>query len=212
MSAIRVIVISSVRPAPTSAGEVILYRHLAESPGLQLDTHGAEPAVSGLRAIGTQLLRRLNRTRFHRFAQDYRAWRDGRWLEKYLPKTIASELPTLVLTVAQGDAFGAARRFARRHHLPLVSIFHDWWPDMPALHPRWRAVLEHRFRELYELSDLAFCVSEGMKSAFGANPRARVLYPIPAKRGDAFTPQSTLPKRGDVFRVLYAGNLFGTAP
>lgn len=206
MSSIHIIVISSVRPEPTSAGQIILHRHLVDQPGITWEIFGAEPlrltASSALRRI----MGRLGQTRWHRIVHDFWAWSDGAWLDQLLPTVISDPARTVVLTVAQGDACGAARRFARKHRLPLVTIFHDWWPDMVAIHPPFKRLLEKNFRELYKDSQLALCVSEKMRGLLGSHPNAEVLYPIAAKTNPR-------PRTQNVnFRVMYFGTLHEYGP
>ena len=207
MPAIRVIVISSVRPEPTSAGQIVLHRHLAEQPGIVWESFGTEPTRLTASSAVRRAAGRLAQTNFRRLAHDFWAWRDGRWLDGLLPKSVPSDAPTVVLTVAQGDACGAASRFARKHRLPLVTIFHDWWPDMVSVHAPLQKLLEKRFRGLYRQSQLALCVSERMREMLGAHPNAQVLYPIPAK-----APLLLPLKTAQAFRVLYFGNLHEYGP
>jgi len=208
MSIIRVIVISSVRPEPTSAGQIILHRHLVNQPGIEWESYGSEPTRLTASSAVRRAVGRLAQTRLHRWVHDFWAWRDGRWLDGCLPKAVSDRKQTVVLTVAQGDACGSARRFAQQHRLPLVTIFHDWWPDMAAVHAPFQKLLEKRFRELYCQSQLALCVSEKMRELLGPHPNAQVLYPIPAK----VNPMPPSQKLGDHFRALYFGNLHEYGP
>jgi len=146
---------------------------------------------------------RLSQTRAKRFAQDFWALRDGRWLDELLPTSVPEPSSSVVLTVAQGDACGAAQRFAQKHRLPLVTFFHDWWPDMAAVHRPFQQHLERRFRNLYQQSQLALCVSEGMRAKLGEHPNAHVLYPIPSK----VTQLPETSKRINTLKVLCFGNL-----
>jgi glycosyltransferase involved in cell wall biosynthesis len=206
--ATRIIVISSVRPEPTSAGQIILHRHLVNQPGIEWESYGSEPSRLTASSTFRRAMGHLAQTRLQRLARDFWAWRDGRWLDHLLPKAVPAGEQSVVLTVAQGDAFGAAWRFAQKHRLPLVTIFHDWWPDMGLIHPSFHELLEKRFRELYRQSRLALCVSEGMRAVLGPHPNAQLLYPIPAKASPivpARTPH-------DGFRVMYHGNLQDYGP
>lgn len=208
MNNIRIYVISSVRPEPSSAGQVLLYRHLTDIPGLVCETYGFEPTMITPSSAVRRIMGRLSKTRAPRFAHDFWAWRDGRWLDALLPTSVPEPSSSVVLTVAQGDASGAAQRFAQKHRLPLATFFHDWWPDMAAVHRPFQRHLEKRFRDLYQQSQLALCVSEGMCAKLGEHPNAHVLYPIPAK-----VPQlPETPKRNNTLKVLYFGNLHEYGP
>jgi glycosyltransferase involved in cell wall biosynthesis len=104
----------------------------------------------------------------------------------------------------------AARRFAERHRLPLVSFFQDWWPDIAEVHGFARRRLEREFLELAEDSTVAICISEGMKRALGGRNRV-VLPPIPADNQATSSGNTTERVRGK-FRVLYFGNLGDYGP
>lgn len=210
---IRIILISSVRPELTSAGQIILHRHLVNRNGLEVEVYGKEPVGGGIYSWIRRGVGRLGNSGLIGFAEDFWALWGGRWIDETL-----HELPkgsqAVVLTVAHGDGFGAAMRFARRHRLPLVSIFHDWWPDMPPMRGWARRYLERRFRALYAKSDLAFCVSEGMREELGEHPRVEILYPIPDLPHDirADSAETDIPTNTKVFKVVYAGNLQDYGP
>ncbi len=206
---IRAIVISSVRPEPTSAGQILLHRHLVNQPGLEWESFGSEPPRLTASVAVRRMAGRLAQTRWRRFAHDFWAWRDGRWLDPWLPKAPPAGEQVVVVTVAQGDAFGAALRFAKKHRLPLVTFFHDWGPDMPPVHSLCRDMLDRQFRDLYHKSTVPLCISEGMLQALGSNAGAQVLLPIPEKR-TADSPAPRSPQRP--FRLLYLGNLFEYGP
>ena len=114
--------------------------------------------------------------------------------------------PEIIFTEAAGDGYQAAMRLARQTGIPLLSRFSDWWPDLV---PGWvRAGEEARFRELYRASKIALCVSDGMKSALGAHPDARLLWPISGRA--VIKPREALANRnggGGTFKICYSGNL-----
>jgi glycosyltransferase involved in cell wall biosynthesis len=136
----------------------------------------------------------------------------GNWYRPAVA-TLASETPDAVLTVAHGDLFPVAHRYAEQIRRPLVTIFHDWWPDMVEVGSRVRESLERAFRDLYAKSDLALCVSPGMLAELGPHPNAHVLYPIPADLVGPcrVTPVETVTAR-DKLKVIYAGNLHEYGP
>jgi len=126
-----------------------------------------------------------------------------------LPQRVPRDGRTVVVTVAHGEVSMAALRFARKHKLPLVTFFHDWWPDIPVMHPPAKWLLERNFRRLYHYSSAALCVCGGMKTALGAHCQAPVLYPIPAPprtlKSEAQNNEGTRP-----FTLIYSGNLNGS--
>lgn len=206
---IHIIVISSVRPEPTSAGQIILHRHLVGQPGITLEVHGAEPRRPTLSQLIRRIAGRLGRTSLHRFVEDFWVMWAGRWIDPELPTSITRPGRTVVLTVAHGDGFMAARRFAKRHQLPLISIFHDWWPDMAAAHAPARRLLERNFKELARESAVAFCVCEGMRKALGSMPNAVILPPISAKPSKI---ESAPRDPAQPFKIVCSGNLTDYGP
>ena len=206
---IHIIVISSVRPEPTSAGQIILHRHLVDQPGITLEVYGSEPKRPTLSKLVRRIAGRLGQTRLHRFVNDFWVLWGGRWIDPELPTTVTHPERTIVLTVAHGDGFMAAHRFAKRHQLPLVAWFQDWWPDMADAHQPVRAMLERKYRNLYATADLAICVCDGMKDALGDNPKAIVLHDLPAKVQAMEAP----PRPPDApFKIIYFGNLTDYGP
>ncbi len=127
----------------------------------------------------------------------------GRWIK--LPSFPASDQPTVVLTVAHGDGYLAAMRLAKQEGWPLVSIFHDWWPNLAAPPGAIRRFIEKRFRDLYNKSDVALCVSEGMQSTLGEHLDSRILYPIPNET--ALSDFSEVSQASSPFKILFFGNL-----
>lgn len=204
---IRVLLVSSVRPELTSGGQIVLYRHLCNNQEIDLFVHNYTLQLPTLNGIIQRFLGRISRSRFNKLAEDLWVLWGGLWLDKSF-SGIAIDERTVVLTVAQGNAYPAASKLAKRHGIPLISIFHDWSPDMTVAHSPFRFLLERRFRKLYIESQLALCVSEGMKSQLGDHPNAQVLYPIAAEG----TAQVQRPATGNQLKVLYFGNLYEYGP
>jgi hypothetical protein len=198
-----------VRPEPSSAGQIILHRHLVDQPGISIEVYGSEPKRPTLSRLLRRILGRLGKTRLRRFVEDVWVLWDGRWIDPELPASIEHPERSIVLTVAHGDAFMAAQRFAKRHKLPLVSIFHDWWPDMAEVHPFAKAILERKFLQLARESAVTFCVCEGMKEALGPVANAIILPPCPAEMHAIPSPPRD-PKQP--YKIVYSGNLGDYGP
>ncbi len=209
MQHFHVIVISSVRPEPTSAGQLILHRHLVDQPGFTLEVYGIEPQRRSLSNLIRRVAGLFERTRLHRFVQDFWVLWAGRWIDAELPPSINTPRRTVVLTVAGGEGSVAAQRFAHRHQLPLVAFFHDWWPDMTCVHRPIRRLVDRQFLKLYREADAAFCVCPGLRDTLGPGPNAVVLYPISATI-DPVPFAATLPCAP--FKILYSGNLGDYGP
>lgn len=205
--AIRVIVISSVLPANTSAGNVVLHRHLVDRKEIDLEicqnTQSKWSGPSWGRRIGNKFKKIAPRT-----AQSLMLSGNGNWFTptRYVPK----DRPTAVLTVAHGDLYLPAMNYAREHNLPLVSFFHDWWPDIANVNTSRRVIIEKQFRELYQQSSLALCVSEGMQEHLGAHRNSHVLLPIPSDTNTQTMARAN--ECGCPMRVAYAGNLTEYGP
>jgi glycosyltransferase involved in cell wall biosynthesis len=210
MEKIRVILISSVRPEPTSGGEIILHRHLVDQPNIDLEVYGTEPVGISFWTLVRRMIGRLGRTKLRRWSEDIWVLLQGRWMDGQLPLKIDPRQKTVVMTVAHGDGFMAARRFAKRHRLPLVSFFQDWWPDITEVHGFAKRRLEQEFRELADESAAAICVSEGMKRKLGSRSCA-VLPPIPGQRKPQRESNNSL-RSDEKFRVHYSGNLGDYGP
>ena len=204
----EIIVISSVIPAPTSAGEIILYRHLTQAEDWTISVV-PNPQQIKQRSTIAKLISRLGNTRLHSWINDLNVIACGQSWENILSSQKPNSQNTIVLTVAHGDGCWAALRYAKKYELPLVTVFHDWWPDVPLVHKRFRSLLKHRFQELYQNSDLALCVSEEMRNTLGFHPNSRILYPIPAELPSGFKSEKA-PQANDsqLLRVLYSGSLY----
>ena len=205
---IRVIFISSVRPEPTSAGQIILYRHFCNRPEFDLEVYGFEPTKFSFR-----MLLRRGLGKIAQFGGIFETlvncawvlWK-GRWMDKDLPVKVERDQKTIVGTVAHGDGFYAAQRFAKKHGLPLVVFFQDWWPDMAGVPKPFIKLLDKHFLALAKSCSLGICVCEGMKRGLGGGGNLEVLPPIPAETDPPTSPVSNTPPSGK-FKILYFGNL-----
>jgi glycosyltransferase involved in cell wall biosynthesis len=216
----KIIVISSVSPQPTGAGQMLLYRHLSQANGWDVQIV-PNPDDNQTYRWQTKLIKRLEHTRFHRWSHDLDIIDNGdNWnaiMANYYqqPSNSTIENNTIVLTVAHGNGCWAAQRFAQKYQLPLVTIFHDWFPDLPSLHKPFHDLLEKRFQKLYQQSNLALCVSQGIKNALGSHSNSQVLYPIPALLNKEITQQPQTKNDEQIssrLKVVYFGNLYEYGP
>jgi len=205
MDDINVIVISSVRPEKSTAAAVTLHRHLVNRRGIQLHILPAEHHEIVHGSFHSKIIPRLMRTPARRWAGDIDYLLHTTLpLEKRLVAPLA-RTRTVVLTLAYGSGCWVAQRYARRHRLPLIVRFDDWWPDIAWVHTPVRRQLERRFLQLHRSADLSLCISEGMLKALGPHRNARVIFPIPHAE-----PIRTLKCQDSAgeFRVGYSGNMF----
>lgn len=203
---IRIIVISSVRPEPTSAGPIVLHRHLVSQPWIDLEIYGAEPGRRTFRSLIRRGIGQLKKIALGRWSEVLWSLWKGRWLDEHLPREVDPSQTTVVLTVAHGDACHTAQRFARRHHLPVVVWFQDWWPDLADVPGCFRPLLERHFRELYQGADLALCICEGMKEELGPHRNAVVLPPV-SDEGQIGAGKEEKNIISSEFKVIYSGTL-----
>jgi glycosyltransferase involved in cell wall biosynthesis len=183
----------------------VLHRHLIDEKEIELQILKTEPQKRGFRKLTRKVLGRLSKTCFCKYVRDIMVIWCGRWIDPELPAPKNTGMPTVVMTVAQEDACYAAMRYAQRHNLPLVTFFHDWWPDAVDVHSPFRKRLEEAFRSLYHASALALCVSPGMREKLGEHPNAKVLWPIPSSA--KATENTPIDRDDTTFRVVYAGSL-----
>lgn len=206
--------ISSILPSQTTGGELILHRHLSrfiQEDGTEREFHLlGKTILNGKRnRLWHGILDRVQHSRFAKYANDFLAVRSTSFLNSDLLNLMPSVKNGVVVTVAHGELFEVALRFANCHQFPLVSFFHDWWPDIPRLHAPFRGILERKFLNLYRRSNVALCVSEGMKRALGPHPSSHLLYPIPdAPRKIS----SKIVHSHAKFIIRYSGNLFEYGP
>ncbi|AOY83934.2 glycosyltransferase [Moorena producens JHB] len=202
----EIVVISSVPPEPTSAGQIILHRHLSQLDGWKVSV------VPHPQDLLTRLAKRLNRTRFHTWVNNLNVLTHGRSWDPLCHSHQLSSQKAIVLTVAHGDGCWAALRFAKKYGLPLVTIFHDWWPDLPIVHAPFRQLIARRFQQLHDSSDLVLCVSEGIQKALGSHPNSKILYPIPASLPSEPRSNNSIADKSRPLRVVYSGNLYEYGP
>ena len=205
MDEINVILISSVRPERSMSGALILHRHLMNRSGIRLHILPAEHHEIVHGCFHSKIVPRLMRTAARRWAGDI-----DYLMHTALPleKQLAAPPPgtrRVVLTLAYRSGCWVAQRYARRHRLPLIVRFDDWWPDIAEVHTPVRKQLERRFLELHRSADLSMCISEGMLKALGPHRNARVILPIPGVEPIA---PSKSNDSADEFRVAYSGNMF----
>ncbi|AEP11663.1 glycosyltransferase family protein [Chloracidobacterium thermophilum] len=176
-------------------------------PGITLPS--LPPSVTFLPFRSPQLIRRLKRSRFYEWAWAYEQFVATGFISPWLWQKVRAFNPEVIVALADNSLSHLARKLARRLKIPLATYFADWKPRyFPALAST-RPMLERRWQELYQQSDVAFCTSEGMREALGPHPNAHVIYPLgnlevisPATDGEQ--PAKHQPT------LVYAGNIEGT--
>lgn len=205
----NIIVISSVVPAPTSAASLTMYRHLVEHPGFNLLVFSGRLTHIRPDSFSARILTQLQKMDSHRLFEDLEfVFSSCLMWEKYLPAPSELKGPAAVLTLAHGNGWWVARRYAKRYKLPLVVRFDDWWPDVVCAHTPVRVTIERSFKALHQDSDCAICISEGMHQALGPHRNAKVIFPIPRN----VSQPATIPPPSPPLRVCYLGNMSDYGP
>ncbi len=207
---LRVWAISEVAPDRGAAGgHVVMRRHFVDrSVGTVVWSDPADVLRDrrGAGGVAGRLLNRALRTRFGPTATGLRPlWEavSTRIDPAAEPRDRLGGPADLIFTVAHETAWLTARRVARTTGLPLVTVFHDWSPDVPEMPPALRTVWDRAFRGLARDSAAALCVSEGMRRELGPCPNALILPPIPADPPPKRLARDRAP--GEPIRLFYAG-------
>lgn len=204
---LRVLLVSSVVPRDTTGGEVVLYRHFSQWEALHLviATNNSQSLLAEdiVEVKANALLNRLSKTRLSRWTHDIRQCFYHFYKCNQLRDYIQQNKPDLILTVAHGELCWIAQQMSVQFKIPLVTFFHDWWPHLAYVHDWTRGMITRRFQRLYQQSQLALCVSEGMRQALGTHSNAQVLFPIPDK--SMIVTKTEKLTFGGKFKVIYAG-------
>ncbi len=206
---VRVTMVSSVQLADRSAAAITLARHLADRRLYEVKELPAESDELCEPAWCRRFLGRLAKTRFSMWVRDLRYLAAAFLpLHLLLPRPPKEHGKSVVLTVACGNGWLIAAKYARRHGIPLAVRFDDWWPDTFGLHPPLRVLYARQFEALAKAADFCFCISEGMRKELGNPASSAVVLPIP-EAGRQPSPWRA-PK--DPFRVCYLGNMYDYGP
>jgi len=207
-SRMRIAVISSVPPISTMGGEVILYRHLKSIANAEILVI-TDKECEGIEFPHYHLPQwkwwtRLERTRFsllmHFLGNIYFYPYDMR---SFFGK-INSFKPDIILTVAAGKLQWIASLTSSRKNIPLVSFFHDAWPEMIPLSSFCRRLIRNKFIKLSKKSSKALCVSEGIISYLGNSKNIELLYPLCSEEIELTLDYQ---KSGNDRRLFYGGNI-----
>jgi len=211
---LRVLLVSIVPPKNDCGVRIVMHRQLVGDSPFELHVASNANFEDNL-LVHTRLrlpyfIHRLRKSRF--------GPRLAAWITDYdnliWPLTTNAALegavedfkPDVVLTLAECGLCHVARKTARRHRLPLVGLFLDWFPVMRGHygHKSTQEILSRRYRELYAACDLAFCTSDGMQEVLGPHPNSHVIYPMPGRHR---APDKSWPPPTGKFRLVYIGSV-----
>lgn len=193
-----------------------MYRHLVERAPFDLHVASNADFADNL-LIHTKLklpwlVERIRKSRFGpRFKLRILDFQNFIWPRLGCPtldKAIDDFRPDVILTLAEPSVGYMALQAAKKREIPFAAFFMDWFPIMDGHYglPSTREHLSRRFRRIYMQSDLAFCVSDGMKKELGPHPNCNVLYPISGMKP---VPAPATKQKNSKFQVVYAGAALG---
>lgn len=213
----RLLYISSVPCAATAGGPLQIYRHFRERSDFEFVDLNISSQTIWEQWIGTTLaegraFKRLRNTRLFPYLL-WAAYSTGHERSaRALRSRAAAARADAIVTVGYGRMAFVAQHVSRLLQLPLITFFHDWWPDLVVgLTPRLRSLLDARFRRLALQSDLIFPVTRALSDELGGHPNSVILAPIPASVTNSVDSGSSLSasKRNNQL-LVYAGVLSGT--
>jgi glycosyltransferase involved in cell wall biosynthesis len=208
----RLLYIGTLPCEPIAGGPIQIYRHFVESNDFEFQsiTESSDRAFPYLETGQAWVDRCIYRGGKTRLFPDLLTLNylmaENREAKKLLPLAQAFQ-PQAIVTIAYGSYSFVAAAVARQMKLPLITFFHDWWPDLTPCRGWSKQWLDKRFRALYKETSLALCVCESMRKELGQHPNSVVLYPIPTVDGCTQSPPPQ--KHRERFQVTYLGTLEG---
>jgi hypothetical protein len=210
----RIAYYSSIPCAPTFGGPVQIYRHFRERHDFEfIDLNGPDQDLwenwIGRRIANSFVFQRLLRTRLFPWLLAFASVTLRRSEVGRLVKRVAAARAHAVVTVAYGRNCYVARDAAKQLDLPLITFFHDWWPDLVYSKTqkslRW---LDREFKKLANDSDLIFPVTHQISVEVGNHSNAVILPPISGLR-EAVSSRTDCGKNDNRPLVVYLGTLQG---
>lgn len=204
-------------PLENGGACLAMHRHFVQHDDFDLfvasSTPFEHPVIPSLRVNRHPGLVRISNTRFSRWVRQFEMIMEPARIPAKVLEAARRFKPDAIFTVPDNTLSWTAYKLARKMGIPLITNFQDWWPrgqftlELEQPYAPVVAVLERRFRRLYQASSLAFCTSAGMKEFLGPHPNAPVLYPCPARRDPDYEPAFNPPPNGRPLRLIYAGTV-----
>jgi len=212
----RLAFVSSIPCTPTFGGPLQIHRHFAERQDFEFFDFSDNKTPEWEQWLGanwgnSRSFKRISNTRLHPYllAAAF-GTRLNRSAKELLPKVLAVR-PQAIVTVAYGRQAFVAQRIAEKMRLPLITFFHDWWPDLLySLTPLTRRWLDNKMRSLARASALVLSVGPELIAELEPHPNAVVLPPIPAALPNELNqPKIEAPLLPKPPLLVYAGTLGG---
>lgn len=201
----KLVYVSSVPTAAPWGGPLQIRRHFLEKRDfdfLDLSEETISVSLKSGNGILGRTWSRLQKSRLapqlHGLSFCLKSWRN---VARSMEARVRAAAPDAIVTVAYEEGAWAAASLAEQLRVPLITFFHDWWPDHVSRNPFARRYLDRQFRELYRASQLALCVSPELKAELGAHPNSHVLYPVPAFEKPVVKKETA----AGPFRLVYLG-------
>lgn len=160
-------------------------------------------------SIVEKVMTRLARTRLHQVAGHYNELWKYRRLDNNLRREVDLFRPDVVMTVAHGPLAWLAKIISKQMELPLVTLFHDWWPYLcekrTNLSARTLKIVRKRFFELHQHSDCVMPICEGMAEELGPHANNVIIPPIPSCLGEELVEPPAGPDQSG--KIVYMGNM-----
>lgn len=196
-------------------GGLLLHRHFVLRSDFEIGIVTPNPAPTAPvfhRFIHEQAwLERLKRTRFAKWFHDYTNLVYARQFNSQLLAAALEFRPDLIFNVAETWVSFHALKLARKLQIPFICYFMDWAHYAAYCHNWAVPLMDQMYRQLYRDSDVAFCISDGMREELGSHRNVRVLYPTPSvaveKLGERICIDSNEGRKNEKFQFLFAGNL-----
>lgn len=209
----RLMYIGTLPCEQTAGGPVQMYRHFIQNKDFDFDSI-IEPCMWSMEYIKThlqpidRLLVRLTKTRLYPDLFALNVLMAEHRASSLLLDKVLDFNPQAIVTIAFGSYGFVASHVARQLKLPLITFFHDWWPDLTPCRGLSKKLLDNRFRLLYQESDLALCVCESMYQELGYHRNSVVFYPIPSPQLPELS-TSPVKLQDKRLRLVYLGAMGG---
>jgi glycosyltransferase involved in cell wall biosynthesis len=211
----RILIASWTIPENNMGGGLLLYRHFVLRTDFEIGIVTPNPAETAPvfhRFIHEPAwLERLKHTRFGKWFHDYTHLLYARQFNAELFTAAQEFQPDLIFNVAETWVSFHALKLARKLNIPFACYFMDWAHYAAYCHKWALPLMDHMYRQLYRDSDVAFCISDGMREELGPHRNARVLYPTPSmaveKLGERTCIESIDGRKAEKFQFFFAGNL-----
>jgi glycosyltransferase involved in cell wall biosynthesis len=213
----RLLYLAWTTPSQRGGACLAMQRHFLLHDDFELfvasSTPFEHPHIPSLLIRRHPLLLRLSNTRFCRLIRQWEMIIEPYWILKQIEPVLEQFSPDALFTIPDNTLSWTAYLISQQTGLPLITHFQDWWPrgqftlNLEKPYPIVRELLERRLYKMYQCSDLAFCISNGMKQKLGTHQNAPILYACPAPRDVNLCPNFQPPSLDRPLRLIYAGTI-----